>query len=392
MSHYRFLRKVVNVVKNADGTVSIETSEATLQEAIAGSDLKKEDLKITSFKVPVDVYMVPQAGQTQPKIDPYTKKGRMTPQWDIGIISSGENWCKPVTKPIVGDATVKVSPCIKARIWASVDVDIGWWWIFPYLAGFGMKMNGAASAGIDANVNALSFERELKLELPTGMKVDIYSWSAPPVTVWLGPIPIVLTPQVSLGVEFGKITLSAKATATGTISTSLTKFNLALGSDSSPMQYGFYCGNTVSAAGNWGCRGINNIPEKIEALKTQLRDWKPLSNPVSVQSSSALTFGIDYDARAKIAGSLALYGVLGLSGSVEPYVKPSVGVSIVPRNNGVRADLAASITTGLDGKIEGFVNLLFINETFTIAKFENLVPPAEFKYTSCWDSVYQVSC
>jgi len=50
---YGVLRKVDSITENPDGTATVETSPATLAEAIAGSDLKPEDIQQTSYTVPV---------------------------------------------------------------------------------------------------------------------------------------------------------------------------------------------------------------------------------------------------------------------------------------------------------------------------------------------------
>jgi hypothetical protein len=388
---YGFLRKVTDVIQNTDGTFTIETDEATLQEAIAGSDLKKNDLKTTTFKIPVDVVMSPKENRV---LQPYSSSTKVKPRWEIPIAQLPDSLCKPYERPIFNNAKVNFTPCVKARIWATVDVNIGWWWIFPYLSGFGAKLNGYASAGLNANVNALSVASNIGLEIPIDISANfnIVSWLAPPFTVWLGPIPIVLTTQIDLGVDLGKITLSAQASATASITSSLSNFNFSLGSDTLPLEYGFYCGNTLNA-GQWGCNGINNIPEKFNALTDQIRNWNPLSNPVIFNSGVSFNFGISYSAKARLSGAIALYGVLGMVGSIEPYINPNINVNVSPYPKGVKVGLSAGATVGVSGYLDGFVNLVFLQQRFNIASFPNIVPQTQINFLNhCWDNAAPVPC
>jgi hypothetical protein len=389
---YGFLRKVTSISKNADGSVIIETSEATLQEAIAGSNLKKEDLKTTKFKIPVEVVMIPKGDRV---LSPYTSQNKnLKPQFNVDIVELPDSLCPIYNHSLIGNAKVSFRPCVKAKLWATIDIDIGWWWIFPYLSGFGAKLNGFASAGISTNLNTLSAESGITLDIPVNLDAGftIGSWMAPPFVIWLGPIPLVLTPQINLGAELANINVSVRSEASTNISTSLTNFSFNLGTLTKPLEYGFYCGNTVNS-GQWGCRGINNVAEKFSEFTNQVSTWNPTSYPLMALSTSELAFELGFKAKVKLSGGIALYGVLGMVGSIEPYIRPQIRIIASPTTSGIKTRINPRITLGVDGAINGFVNLLFLNAGFNIAKFNDVIPQTNIDiFNSCWTGNTPTQC
>jgi hypothetical protein len=392
---FGFIKKVTKVEVIGGETV-FQTTEATLAEAVAGTEMSQSEAKSSQVKVPVDAYFqVSNPDGTSldfnnlPKrLDPKAFKGRLTPQFDIDIIPAPQNSCRsesPITLPGGG---LTASGCIRMRLWISVDVDLGWWWWFPYLQGFGSRVNGYFGTNFNMNLST-SFSQQLSIALPGDFKFTLVSTHLPTTVFWVGPIPIVITSGVAGELSFGG-QFSASASVSATLRSSLTSFNFNFGSEYDPVRSGFYCGNTV-ANGYWGCRDDSNVTQKVTEFENQMKSWQPLQNPYAATLTGSANANLSYKAKLSLVAYVYLYGALGLDARVEPYVKPYFNTNIsanaatgqplsVPE---VR--LSGGINAGIDSSINGNVNLLFINLSAPIVSGP-LVPETELLrfLAICW--------
>jgi hypothetical protein len=392
---YGFLRRITQITTAPDGSSIIETSEATLQEAIAGADLKQSEVKSSSIRVPVEATLVPtkalMSNQTFAEhLSSNTSSNPVKPRFDIPIAESPSNYCKNESKPLGMGATLNQSACVKVKLWATVDVNIGWWWIFPYLQGFGARLNGFANASLDADVNTLNITATpVTIKLPGELNYTLVSTNFGIVTFWIGPIPVVITPQIKVSVGFGEGQLALKGTASATIKSSIPSFDFSFGTAEKPVQFGFYCGNTIDN-GNWGCMGINNVNEKLEDLRSQFSSWKPFSSPLTGSTEIGVNFDLSYRGKVGLEAGLYLYDALGLSAVVEPYIKPQIKIDVkfpgIPSTANARTEVYGGINGGVTGQIKAGVHLLFINFEQTIVKYDDLYPEKSLVtfIQSCW--------
>ncbi len=392
---YGFLRRITKVTTAPDGSAVIETTEASLQEAIAGADIKPEEVTKSSIQVPIEVTLARTPKDTTntqslPELLPQTNfaDSGVKPRFDIPIAENPASTCQSNTTSIAG-GTLNRRGCITFKMWATVDVDLGWWWIFPYLQGFGSRLNGYAGADLSANFATSLNANIANISLPGNFNYTLVSANPGVVTFFVGPIPVVIAPQISLGVSFGDGRLTVNGGINTTINSSIPSFNFALGSSSDPVKLGFYCGNTISN-GNWGCTGINNVDEKFNALKSQLAAWNPFSNPLSISTSASLNLEASYKGKLSLQAGVYLYGALGVGVSVEPYVVPRLGMSVSFPGGSLatpRTQVYGGIDGGVDGNITLGAHLLFINfdqviGSGQIVPYQSLVPIVQ----SCWNA------
>jgi hypothetical protein len=397
---YGVLRKVKSVTKNPNGTTTVETTNATLAEAIAGSNLKPGDVKQTSFSMPLKVMVaVPKNGAVveQKLPDHLTPEmaNQLAPQWNSDPIGTPSSSCKtssvPLTPLPVG--TMDQRGCIQVQLWLTVNIDIGWWFIFPYLQGFGAWANGFAKVdtGLDLNFR-VPVEPLKPIALP-GYKQTLIDDTNGIAVFWVGPIPVVVTPKTIL--EAGlRGTLNVTASAGATLTSSISNISFNLGTKEDPVQYGFYCGNTVTN-GNWGCRGVDNTAEKIEALRQQFTNWNPTRNPLQLSASASLSTTLSYQAYLSLQEGIYLYGVVGLAASLEPYVGPKINATMDfnSQSNQVNTALTAGVYAGVIGRVFAGVDLLGIQLRGDIFN-KDLVPPTPIlgEVKSCWRGADLVSC
>jgi hypothetical protein len=391
---YGFLRRVESVSVAPDGTAIITTSDASLQEAIAGADIQPEDVQASSVQVPVEVTLAPSRPEALTEALPKqlskpSSTVRVQPQWDIPVAENPSSMCQVQSTPLVGGATLDQTGCIRFKLWATVDVDIGWWWIFPYLKGFGARMNGFASADVKTNLTTLNVDTTLAtINLPGNFDYTLVSVNPGVVTFWVGPIPVVIAPQLGLKVKMNQGQISLKANASAKLTSVLPGFTFTLGTQIDPLRFGFYCGNTVNN-GYWGCLNINNLNEKFEALKSQLGAWSPTSTPIGSEINTQLNLDLSYNGELGIQAGIYLYGALGLGASLQPYITPRVGLSVgfngIPSPTTARTEVYGRIDGGINGEITAGLHLLFINLDTTLAR-GTLVPPRTIAtlMRSCW--------
>lgn len=394
---YGFLRRITKVTTASDGSAVIETTEASLQEAIAGADIKPEEVTKSSIQVPVEVTLArtpktPSNTHVLPERLPLSiaANNGVKPRFDIPIAESPSNYCKDESKPLGMGATLNQSACVKVKLWATVDVNIGWWWIFPYLQGFGARLNGFANASLDADVSTLNITATpVKIQLPGQFDYTLVSTDFGTIAFWVGPIPVVITPQLKVSVGFGEGELALQGSASATIKSSIPSFDFSFGTAEKPVQFGFYCGNTIDN-GNWGCIGINNVNEKLEDLRSQFSSWKPFSNPLSGSTAIGVNFDLSYRGKVGLEAGLYLYGALGLSAVVEPYIKPQIRIDVkfpgIPSATNARTEVYGGINGGVTGQIKAGVHLLFINFEQIIVKYDDLYPEKSLVtfIQSCW--------
>lgn len=395
---YGVLRKVDSITKNPDGTATIETSPATLAEAIAGSDLKPEDIQQTSYTVPVNISVlaVPKAGAPQnltlpDYLTPESAK-QLASQWDFFPVEGGR--CEEPPAETLPLGTVNRKACIQLKLWMTVNVDIGWWFVFPYLKGFGAWANGWAKVETSVAYNVQAPALQQTVNLP-GVSQTFLDTTGGVGVFWIGPIPVVVTPKVILQGGLSG-TLSIQGEARVTVSSSIPSVSFVLGTEWSPVQYGFYCGNTV-ANGYWGCRPVNNVPEKLEALRQQFSTWNPYSNPLALSGTARITTTLGYRANLSIQAGVYLYGVVGLAAALEPYAGPKlrawVEYSSQDPNQPVTG-FSAGIYGGLDGRVMAGVNVLGINLSGDVIRPGPIVPETALlpEFSKCWRGVGLIPC
>lgn len=395
---YGVLRKVDSITENPDGTATVETSPATLAEAIAGSDLKPEDIQQTSYTVPVNVSVlaVPKAGAPQnltlPDYLTPESAQQLAPQWDFFPVDGGRCETPPPAAMPLG--IVNRSACIQLKLWMTVNVDIGWWFIFPYLKGFGAWANGWArvETSIAYNVQAPGLSQTVNLP---GVSQTFLDTTGGVGVFWIGPIPVVVTPKVILQGGLSG-TLSIQGNAGVAVSSSIPNVSFNLGTEQSPVQYGFYCGNTV-ANGYWGCKPVNNVAEKVEALRQQFTAWNPYSNPLALSGTASITTTLRYRANLSVQAGVYLYGTVGLAAALEPYAGPKITAGVeynIQDPNQPVTRLRAGIYGGLDGRVMAGVNILGVSLSGDVIPQGAIVPetPLLPEFSRCWRGVGLTPC
>ncbi len=400
---YGVLRKIKSVTKNPNGTTTVETTNATLAEAIAGSNLKPGDVKKSSFSMPVEMSMiaVPKNGvvveQKLPDhLTPEMAK-QLAPQWDFFPIGTPDSSCPAdvqVPLPPLPVGTANQHNCIQVKLWMTVNIDIGWWFIFPYLQGFGAWANGFAKVetGLTLNLNAPIGQIDpIKLPSPVQTLVDT---PADVFVFWIGPIPVVIIPKVIVKTGL-RGSLSLNASGGVSLNSSIPNVSFNLGDKENPVQYGFYCGNTVTN-GNWGCRSVNNTAEKVNALRQQFTSWNPASNPLQLSASVSFSTTLSYEAYLSLQAGIYLYGVVGLAASLDPYVGPKItaGVEYNSQNNQPLTRFTAGVYAGAKGYISAGIDLLGIQLSGDIIPPTDLVPPISVlsEFRKCWRGADSISC
>jgi hypothetical protein len=399
---YGFLRRIDKITTAPDGSSVIETSEASLQEAIAGVDIKPEQTAKKVVRVPIDVTLAPTRSgldtrQLMPQFLPRPTRevNGVKPRFNVPIIEDPNPpegrpvyKCQIQNTPVVGGSKLEQSACITIRLWATVDIDVGWWWWFPYLRGFGARLNGYAGLNMNTNLISMQIENSFSTPLPGNFHYDLVNIHPGVVTFFIGPIPIVIAPQLGVGVNLGEGQLLLRATASTIMSSSLPAFYLSLGSDDSPLQFGFSCGNTLDN-GNWGCAGINNIGEEFGKMRSRLAAWNPLSSPLSINTSAQLDFQASYTGKLSLTAGIYLYGVLGMSAAIEPYIRPQINMNIMipslPSGANTRTELYGGINGGVKTSISMGLHFLFIN--FDKPIYETPLVPDQSIVTfvkKCW--------
>ncbi len=392
---FGFMKKVTKV-ETINNEIVFQTEDATLAEAIAGTEMSKSEAKTTQVKVPVDTYfrVSGQEGSTldfhnlPKKLDAKAFKGKLVPQFDIDIIPEPKDSCRsesPVTYP---GGSLTASGCIKMRLWISIDVELGWWWWFPYLQGFGSRVNGYFGTNFDMQLSA-AFSTSFRQVLPSGYKLEMVGTHLPTTVFWVGPIPIVITSGIGAEFEFAG-EFNASASVSASVRSSLTKFDFNFGTASSPVKSGFYCGNTV-ANGYWGCRDDSNVSQKATEFENQMKSWQPLQNPYTATLTGTANANLSYKAKLSLVAYMYLYGALGLVARVEPYVKPYLNANISATAvsgqplSAPEVRLSGGINAGIDSSINASVNLLFINLSVPVVAGP-LIPETELLrfFSICW--------
>jgi hypothetical protein len=347
-----FMQKISDITYDANGDAIIKTTQATLVEVIAGSDLTPEQLKSKTVSVPVEMML-----------QRTTRGGQ--PRWEILPYDSGLQ-CVGSPQNFAG-GFVTAQACVRVAFWIDVRIDIGWWWIFPYLSGFGSSANGMAEvlasvkAGATASVGAgasMPINQTIKLaDLNSSATMQT---SAAPIVFWLGPIPVVITPRLalSLGVR-GNLFLNASASVG--IRSTIPDFWVPLGTKNNPVSFGFYCTTGVS------CNAINTFKESMDVASYLFSNWQIPSNPIQLNASASLGAYAALQAFVDLSAGVYLYGVAGLSAGVTGYVGPEVSFSAsvsASSNlssfelNPVQTRLSAGIYAGLDGYLDAGVDIL----------------------------------
>jgi hypothetical protein len=392
---YGLLQKVVSVTTNPDNTMTLETTEASLAEAIAGADIKPSDVQATHFRVPVDVMLAPSDSSKMMPSSLYDLKlPKAQPQGLTYDLVNERNVCQPKNPKIDNVVSASMNSCVSLRIWVDVRIDIGWWLFVPYLNGFGATMNGFQSWSLSSNIT-LGPSVSKQWPFPgDGDSLQLINYNPTPITFFIGPIPIVITPNLSLSINTqGEIRVNASLNSV--FESSLLKFGIGLGSENSPLQYGFFC--------NWSnCVGINNLEQKFDQFRQSLQNWQPTAQPLFNNLAYSTGLKIFYRGNVNIDAGLFLYGFLGFTAGINPYIEPSLDVtgtyissSQVPAF--VETKLMGAVTAGVNGTIK--VNLKLVLGNFKLENEAilvrgalvnpiNLVPP--FGY--CWRNGQQYSC
>jgi hypothetical protein len=347
-----FMQKISDVEYDADGNAIIKTTQATLMEVIAGSDLTEEQLKSKTVSVPVQMMLRKTTRDRQPR-------------WEILPYDSGLQ-CAGTPQNFAG-GFVNAQACVRVAFWIDVRIDIGWWWIFPYLSGFGASANGMAEilasvkAGATASASvggSMPLNQTIKLaDLNSSATLQT---SAAPIVFFIGPIPVVITPQLalSLGIR-GNLFMNANANVG--IKSTIPDFWVPLGTKNNPVSFGFYCTVGVS------CNAINTFKESMDVASYLFSNWQMPSNPIQLNASASLSAYSALQAFMDLSAGVYLYGVAGLSAGVTGYVGPEVSFSAsvsASSNlssfelNPVQTRLSAGIYAGLDGYLDAGVDIL----------------------------------
>jgi hypothetical protein len=413
---YGFMRKVKSLSHNYQNqTVTLQTTPATLAEVIAGSDLTKEQVRQTSFRVPVKMAVVakPKAGvgvqsnsssqtpgtlpQLPQYLTPETAKELSTQGWDFFPIGTGEKSCS-TSKTELWEARLSQTSCINMQMWFTATIDIGWWWWFPYLKGFGTWANAYANVSNTMNFSIDQPITSIEVALPGGINQRMIDTPMPSSIFWVGPIPIVLTPKFVLDMSLGGSltgSLNAGVGANASVRSSLPELNLWLASSDQPLQYGFYCGNTVNN-GYWGCRSVNNSAEKIEALRSQFEAWRPLNKPIDATASLGARMGIAYKGTLSLQAGMYLYGMVGLAAAFEPYIEPQMNANVnfnIADLNQSRVQLGSELYAGADGRVFAGANIFGTNYTTDVILIGNILPRRRlFDFSRCWQGSELKAC
>jgi hypothetical protein len=347
-----FMQKISDVTYDADGNAIIKTTQATLTEVIAGSDLTQEQLKSKTVSVPVQMMLRKTTKDRQPR-------------WEILPYDSGLQ-CAGTPQNFAG-GFVTAQACVRVAFWIDVRIDIGWWWIFPYLSGFGSSANGMAEvlasvkAGATASASAggsIPLNQNIKLaDLNSSATLQT---SAAPIVFFIGPIPVVITPQLALSLGV-RGSLSMFANASVGIKSTIPDFWVPLGTKNNPVSFGFYC--TVGV----GCNAINTFKESMDVASYLYSNWQLPSNPFQLNASASVGATLDLKAFMDLSAGVYLYGVAGLSAGVNGYVGPeaSISASVSASSNlssfefnPVQTRLSAGVYAGLDGYLDAGINIL----------------------------------
>lgn len=356
---YGLMRRVSSIVQNSDGTTSIETQEATLSDVIAGSDIKPGDIpeKIVSAPVEVSMMAVPpskaMATQSLPKVLSLDDAKRLSQQgWDFFPVGSSK--CSNSSSP---ENPIKRETCVGLKLWMTAQVDVGWWWAFPYLKGFGVWANGYVSADNSFNFVTEVSPQPKEYKMP-GYNQRLVETPGPATVFWAGPIPIVLTPKIILDLT-AEGSLNLQAGASVRASSSIPNISFGLGSEYDPVKYGFYCGNTVKNNA-WGCQEINNTSEKFEQTRQNLLNWNQMSNPLSVSAEVYANASLNYTVSTKLQIGVYLYGIVGLAEELSPYIGPRLNLrtSVNSTDFKVKTQLDGGIYAGVKGRLYGGIDVL----------------------------------
>jgi hypothetical protein len=359
---FGFMKKVESVTEEANGDLIIETAPATLSEVIAGSDLKPEDVQQTTMKVPVEVYVSADSVKTDKTgkyldIEAY-KGNKFKPQFDIPVAETPNDMCQQATRTIVSGGGIKGTGCIKLKVWVTVDIDIGWWWIFPYLKGFGARASGFALANAKMELEQTVLDIQHKIPLPGDIKLPLFSNVVIPYVFFIGPIPIVITPTVGAEFFFGEGNITAQLETKATVTSDFAKWSLNLGTQEDPVYFGYYC-----HVGSH-CENRNNWTTQYNRFKQNLLN--PPTNPIQGEISMRGSLTLSYKAGLSLSAGAYIYGVVGFDAKVQPYVRPSLNVSAMtsvistsPYVTKPRVSLSGGYGFGVTGKIDAGINLLF---------------------------------
>jgi hypothetical protein len=407
---YGLMRKVKRVQVNIQhNTATLQTEAATLAEVIAGSDLTPEQVKQTKFRTPATLHVraIPPKQQnllnlsqnpsapTLPETLSLSQAAELSAQgWKLFPV--GTEHCAPLSADVL-EGKLNSRSCITTKLWLDVEIDIGWWWWFPYLKGF-----GASASGFLQGSNSLDWSnvRSQRINLPLpGLSHTFFELQGAPWTIWLGVIPIVVVPKFVLGMDMGG-NFSAALASGATLSSNFTSFQFNLGTPNSPVQYGFYCGNTVNG-GYWGCRAVDNVVQKFEQFKQDLVAWKPSSNPLNASVPVAGSLGLGYRTALRFTSGMYLFGILGLDAHLEPWLEPrldlALRLSATPSGMFTRFD--GGIQGGVQGKLTAGVNVLGLRLDRTIygksdGTAQDLLGPIQLAQfpSKCWEGSTDIGC
>jgi hypothetical protein len=211
-------------------------------------------------------------------------------------------------------------------MWIDIKLDIGWWGWQPYLKNFETTINGFNSLNIGSSVqlppvNIVNLTTYIK---PTN--TPLFPPISPGTIVqWIGPIPLVFTPELSLDLKTdGSYGLTSSVNAL--VNSPLQPFGFALGSPDSPLQYGFRCG--YGNTSYFSCSEINNLNQKFAEAQQHSSSWSPGSQPISGSLIGTVKLDANYKIGLSFAGKIKLWGTLGVQADIQPYVKAAANITV----------------------------------------------------------------
>jgi hypothetical protein len=327
---YGLMLKVEGIDEEGN-TIYIETSQASLEEAIAGSNLEEGDYTLTSDPLTLEnaslLYDPTIVNLNSPSLQSpdslYTSHqsdlSEFSPQWRGGYDPPEQCFTKTLTD---GTKTADARACVNFSAFVSFDirVGVGWWGFIPrprldYLEA---KTGGSVSGSIN-----LSARNTMPI---VNKKILLRRISLGVTTLWLGPMPVVITPVYDIYLNMnGQITVETSA------STSLSM------SGEIGIKYDRFGGG-----------------------------WSPIAQFNSNFSAPSFSSSATLNLQVSVAANkltFYLYGAVGPFAEVEPYVK--MNYQFLPRQG--------TITAGIRGNVGVQVKVLFIDQSYYIVR-NNIVP------------------
>lgn len=275
------LMRKIESIRNENGKIYIETSEATLEETLVGANIKEGEYTLRDGDLGFESAQILYDPQVINLTDAQWRAPDMLPTDSISsqkIWRFGKKYCfnKDIYAPSNGrNVKVNARGCVDLNAFAELKLRMGMRWFKVYVKEFvartGGQIDGRATLSANANY---SFDK----------RVTLASFRLGRKAFFIGPVPVVVTTVYTLTMDMeGNITVGTSVTA------------------------------------------LANLSAEVGARYNRGRGWSPIRN-----FSHRFDFEVDgrANARAKVALdnqiTLYLYGLAGPGFGIAPYVEGNV--------------------------------------------------------------------